>query len=676
VRRLSILCLLLSLLIPTMASAAPVIDAPATLDCGHVPVMTSANVTLTVANTGNVPLTVFGLSISGSEFSFPTPPPSNVNLAPGGSWGYTVRFSPTSFGSKSGSVTLNSNDPVTPSKVVSLSGLGSAPVITTSVSTLEFGNVNALSSGDQSFYILNDGTMPLFVTGFGFSGTDASSFGFAGTPPASNQTLPPGQTLNFTLRFSPGSAGAKSAAFTINSNDPFQPSKSVPLHGTGIGPMVTTTPGALSFGAVHVDQYGFLALQVGNGGGGTLSITNLSFTGAEAGSFSLFLAPTLPIDLVSGGSVLLTVRFEPSTIGGKMASLEIASNDAATPLAIVPLSGTAIRPEPVIAGVRDVPNDQGGRVRLSWDASTFDTQQQPLVDHYWIFRSVAAQAALAPGAQLHAIDGRRLERSRFYTSRFNARTYYWELLTEVRALHVIEGYSFIASTLGDSTPAYNPLTLFMVMALDAGNTLHWDSAPDSGYSADNLAPDVPASLTGNYWNGATYLHWSRSGEGDLAGYRIYRGSTADFVPSAANLVGSPPDTGFADAGDAGGHYKLSAVDRHGNESVFALLTPAGTLDAPGNGSLSLALARPSPNPAPGAVELGFTLPAAGDATLEIYDGQGRRVGTVVNGTRPAGRQSVRWTGRDDHGRNVPEGVYFARLVVARRTLTTRFAILR
>ena len=47
--------------------------------------------------------------------------------------------------------------------------------------------------------------------------------------------------------------------------------------------------------------------------------------------------------------------------------------------------------------------------------------------------------------------------------------------------------------------------------------------------------------------------------------------------------------------------------------------------------------------------------------LEIFDLAGRRLGTLVDGERPAGAQVAAWDGRDDEGRAVAAGIYFVRL---------------
>lgn len=65
-----------------------------------------------------------------------------------------------------------------------------------------------------------------------------------------------------------------------------------------------------------------------------------------------------------------------------------------------------------------------------------------------------------------------------------------------------------------------------------------------------------------------------------------------------------------------------------------------------------------PNPFSPETQIGFDLPAAGPAEIRIFDARGRLVRTLIDEKRPAGRQSVKWDGRDDAGREVASGVYF------------------
>jgi hypothetical protein len=108
--------------------------------------------------------------------------------------------------------------------------------------------------------------------------------------------------------------------------------------------------------------------------------------------------------------------------------------------------------------------------------------------------------------------------------------------------------------------------------------------------------------------------------------------------------------------------------------LLAFSNVVGVGDAPTAEPLSLALA--SAQAAGGPMRLSYTLPAAGDVTLRLYDLGGREVRTLVTGFAGAGPHSTEWDGRDDRGMTLPSGTYFARLVsggaaVSRTLIRTR-----
>ena len=72
-------------------------------------------------------------------------------------------------------------------------------------------------------------------------------------------------------------------------------------------------------------------------------------------------------------------------------------------------------------------------------------------------------------------------------------------------------------------------------------------------------------------------------------------------------------------------------------------------------------APPAPNPFQDRALFQFTLAKAGNASLEIYSVDGRRVRNLTNGTREAGEYRLEWDGRDDQGQPAPAGIYYARL---------------
>jgi hypothetical protein len=84
----------------------------------------------------------------------------------------------------------------------------------------------------------------------------------------------------------------------------------------------------------------------------------------------------------------------------------------------------------------------------------------------------------------------------------------------------------------------------------------------------------------------------------------------------------------------------------------------------------------TPNPAPGGCVLSFSLAAPATGSIEIFDSGGRRVRLLASGWFAAGANAPGWDGRDDAGRSLPSGFYFARLRLGQAVETRRFTLLR
>lgn len=85
---------------------------------------------------------------------------------------------------------------------------------------------------------------------------------------------------------------------------------------------------------------------------------------------------------------------------------------------------------------------------------------------------------------------------------------------------------------------------------------------------------------------------------------------------------------------------------------------------------------PRRNPMSAGTEIALTLPSPSHAILAIYDVRGRLVATVVDTDLPAGTSSHTWHGRDDAGRELPSGIYFARLTADVGSAHHKLVILR
>lgn len=214
----------------------------------------------------------------------------------------------------------------------------------------------------------------------------------------------------------------------------------------------------------------------------------------------------------------------------------------------------------------DVRNDQGGQLRLVFARSPFDYvgSGTPITGYKVLRRAIVA----APAAAVRP-DGRSSARPD------HADLLGWDELATVTATGD-DYYQLVVPTLADSNSSGVHRNVFLTRALTAVPTTFYESPPDSGYSVDNLPPAPPAPFTAAYAARATNLHWGVNSEPDFWYYKLYRGTTAAFVPTAGNLIANTSETGYVDVGPAGSYYKLSAVDVNGNESGYTLLSPTGT----------------------------------------------------------------------------------------------------
>ena len=115
--------------------------------------------------------------------------------------------------------------------------------------------------------------------------------------------------------------------------------------------------------------------------------------------------------------------------------------------------------------------------------------------------------------------------------------------------------------------------------------------------------------------------------------------------------------------DGDGDLRRYGVNR---SAAADLSPPAGSI-----GRLGPVL----PNPAHHACTVRFRLAREGRTALAIYDASGRRIRSLMSGRSAAGDREVRWDGRDDAARSVPEGVYLVRLDLASETHAAKVLLL-
>ena len=218
---------------------------------------------------------------------------------------------------------------------------------------------------------------------------------------------------------------------------------------------------------------------------------------------------------------------------------------------------------PAIVAVRDVPNDQGGRVFVNWHC-VLDKPGVQKVTGYRVWRRVPGLVSAQPSNPTRVLGAASVAGTLAET--------FWEAIANLPAAQLVS-YGYTAATTQDSLPGSNPYTAYFVQALTADPFVWYDSAPDSGYSVDNLAPPTPTPFVAQYGPGGAVLHWLPNPAADFREFRLHRGNSPEFVPGPGNVVFAGRDTGYVDRGSPGGYYKLAAVDVHGNASKYAMVSP-------------------------------------------------------------------------------------------------------
>ena len=329
---------------------------------------------------------------------------------------------------------------------------------------------------------------------------------------------------------------------------------------------------------------------------------------------------------------------------------------------------------PAIVRIRDVPNDEGGKVFMTWTRSSFDIPGGA-VNAYRVWRQVPPEAvvslSLTAGGDLPADIRRQVVTHADGTTDL----VFWEALATLPAQR-LAGYGYTAATPQDSILGSNPRFTFYVSALTSNIDRFYDSAPDSGYSVDNLSPAAPSGLLVARSGGAAQLDWAPSNAADFAMFRIYRSYDPAFVPSASTLLATLTTPSYHDPEGMTASYRIAAVDAHGNASPYTSSIMATTGVGPAGVPLTTALAAPRPNPVRGVLDVRLSLAHASYVSLAVYDQFGRRVRGLLEESRPAGDIRLRWDTRDDAGHRVAPGVFFLRMRADGREQVRQLSVMR
>ena len=174
----------------------------------------STALTVYLSNTGNAPLTIGNIALTGqTTSSFITSNTCGTSVVPGGMCEINLSFDPAAAGFATATLSITDNAPNSPQSVT-LNGTGTTPAaVTLSASSLSFGT-EAVGGASQSQTVMltNTGGSPLTISSIGLTGPGTSSFVFANS---CGSTLAPGANCTIHGHFAPTAAGALTAAITM-----------------------------------------------------------------------------------------------------------------------------------------------------------------------------------------------------------------------------------------------------------------------------------------------------------------------------------------------------------------------------------------------------------------------------------------------------------------------------
>ncbi len=204
--------------------------------------------------------------------------------------------------------------------------------------------------------------------------------------------------------------------------------------------------------------------------------------------------------------------------------------------------------KPVFVSVKDVPNDQGGKVNLKWVRSSYDATGMNMITDYLIQRSNPPQN-----------NG-----------------FYWENIASVPATRE-SFYSFTDNTPFDSVADNSGTLYYRITARTSSPDNFWRSAILSGSSIDNIAPLMVSPFTAVSAASNVLLNWNRSTAPDLLNYVLYRSTSPVIDPNSEPVFATTLDSAFLDTAPLTGiyYYFIVAQDIHNNKSPVAVAESPG-----------------------------------------------------------------------------------------------------
>ena len=331
----------------TLTESSPVallVVEPSPVDFGNIVLGAPVGrVMVTVRNSGGTASGPLTSVISGDTTVFVIDPATTCDgktLAPAESCMFAMEFRPTQEGARSASLAMTASPGGT--ATVSLTGTGATPaVLVVSPEIENLGDVEIGTFGpSHTITFMNTGGSPTGTLMSTIGGTDAAEIRIA-TDGCSNQPLNAGSTCTLTLQLRPTTRGAKSGMLTMVGAP--GGTTVTTLTGRGLTPSaLEVNPTMQDFGTAVTNTMSEATFTVRNGGEVTTGALMITLGGVNFDEFSVPNDSCSTTTLAFGATCSVTVRFRPTTVGPKSATLRIRGTPGGDITAM--LSGTAAGP--------------------------------------------------------------------------------------------------------------------------------------------------------------------------------------------------------------------------------------------------------------------------------------------------------------------------------------------
>lgn len=287
--------------------------------------------TATLTNFSSVPLNISSISTSGD---FAETDDCGIQVAAGGgTCTFSVTFTPTAIGQRTGTITIQDDALGTP-HYINLEGQGSAPGATFNPTNLTFASTQVgASTASQSVTLTNTGSSTLNISGKAISPADYTE---TDNCPSS---LAIGASCTFNIAFTPSIGGADNGSLSLTDDAVGSP-QTVAFTGSGYVTTVTLSATSLTFNNQLLNTTsGAQRVTITNTGPNPMTVSGVIVSGDFAETDNCTAGP-IP---ANGGTCSVSVTFTPTATGARTGSLTIKDNAQNNPHT-VSLMGTGTAP--------------------------------------------------------------------------------------------------------------------------------------------------------------------------------------------------------------------------------------------------------------------------------------------------------------------------------------------